>query len=71
MNEKNEQIMKIIYLSIAAVLLVACNTQQEKRTEPLYRTNECRTYYSMSIAPMAPHAIEALRMKCEESLYKK
>lgn len=62
--------MKIISLGLLVLLFAGCSTRQPKLVEPQYSTTECKSYHTMSTAPMAPHAVEALRIKCEESLKK-
>jgi hypothetical protein len=62
--------MKIISLCLLVSVFIGCGIRQPKPVEPQYSTNECKSYHSMSTAPMAPHAVEALRINCEESLKK-
>ena len=60
--------LRVVFFIAWRKLFTSCSTQEPKLVEPQYPTSQCRTYHSMSTAPMAPYAAEALRIKCEESL---
>ncbi|HEK1685244.1 TPA: hypothetical protein SMR42_001572 [Pseudomonas putida] len=57
--------MKTLLAIVALVGLAGCSSPEPlKVTE---ETQECMTYRSMMTAPMAPDAMERLRVDCETS----
>ncbi|SCC72703.1 hypothetical protein GA0116959_111112 [Acinetobacter albensis] len=56
--------MKIVSLSLLGILFTGCNSTA---VETPQHTSACKNYYAMRSAPIAPHALEDLSLKCQES----
>lgn len=57
--------MRILIGAVGLVLLAGCSTFEPSTVTEEAR--ECMTYRSMMTAPMAPDAMERLRVACERS----
>ena len=58
--------MQKITVIAALALLVGCSATQPD-TAPVHDTHACMSYRSMMTAPMAPDAMQRLRLACEQS----
>lgn len=53
--------------AISMMTLTACLSQQPKHSMQ-QESNECMNYRAMMTAPMAPDAMQRLKVECEQSM---
>ncbi|MFP3517036.1 hypothetical protein SB766_12660 [Pseudomonas sp. SIMBA_077] len=58
--------MQKITVMAAMALLVGCSTTEPDKA-PFHDTQACMNYRSMMTAPMAPDAMQRLKLACEQS----
>ena len=60
--------MRILIAAVAVAMLAGCASRHIDVPKP-HETQECMTYRPMMTAPMAPDAMQRLKIACEHSRY--